>query len=457
MTRIINPVEYGKLSIVNAVIGILMTLFGLALQDYILRFYFDFDTAKKRRVFLGQIFSFLLFSSLFFSIALYCFGIIFAHSFFSEISFFPYFFIAILICFFHNFELIPDSIFRLHDKILLYLGISISKTASTILLSIFSIIFLEMGAEGPLTAQLFVSLVYGIFFFVYTIKHIDFSVSIQTISSALKFCLPIVFVLLASVALDSSDRLILQKFVDLSVVGYYSIGSTISAVLVMIGGSIDFAYTPFFYSTAKFETNPKNIFATAATFIFLFILFSASLPILFRREIIFLLAPPSYYPVIEIVPYLLLGAIFNSLFFIPIRGIYQENRTILLPLIIITGLLINIALNFLLIPSYNIFGAAYATIISSFIILSLTTYISQKLYFIPYQYKRFGKVILIFLAICFSYPILTFESILYSIILKAFFLIIFLPIAFYILQFFQPNEISGLKNILSSIKYKFQV
>ena len=67
---------------------------------------------------------------------------------------------------------------------------------------------------------------------------------------------------------------------------------------------------------------------------------------------------------------------------------YQEKRTLLLMYIIATAAAVNILLNFLLIPEYGGFGAAWATVIAVSVQFLIEYYFARKVFFIPFDFKK---------------------------------------------------------------------
>lgn len=450
MTRYLQSEQYGVLSIINAVTGIMMICYGLGAPNFIMRYYYEYDSANDRKYLLGSIISYVLIFTFLISILLTVSGDLIFNRLFKDIPFSPYMLLGIWICFFSMFEILPSELFRILDQALLFIVINLTKSVSTIMFSILSVVVLKRGAEGPLGASLIVTILFVIYYVYYLRDKIELNLHFSKIKECLKFGLPIVFLLLGRSLLDYTDRFILQWFVGLSIVGFYSVGSTVGSVLVMVAVSINSALMPFFFKTAKEESEAeaKEIFSYFFTYVGAAILFFGLCAVVFRCEIIYILAPPSYYSIIPVIPLIMIGAIMNSLFYIPVLGIYQEKKTIYLSFIIFVALIINIALNIILIPKFQMLGAALATAAASFIMLVSCFIISQKIYYIPYQYNRLFKLS-VSCILCYvlsdlaqGYPLLA------SIIIKSFIVVIF-PIFLYSARFFEPCEIEKIKHLIS--------
>ena len=78
-------------------------------------------------------------------------------------------------------------------------------------------------------------------------------------------------------------------------------------------------------------------------------------------------------------------------------GIHIQKKTHLIPIIVITAGLINVGLNFWLIPILDLFGAALATLISTLINHVILFGVSQKYYTIIYNRSKTLLVIGVFI------------------------------------------------------------
>ena len=75
------------------------------------------------------------------------------------------------------------------------------------------------------------------------------------------------------------------------------------------------------------------------------------------------MAPASYWSGIKIIPFIALAYYFNFLYSFPANYEFFCEKTVFISIGTLCAAIINIVLNFLLIPSYGILGAAIATLI----------------------------------------------------------------------------------------------
>jgi len=150
---------------------------------------------------------------------------------------------------------------------------------------------------------------------------------------------------------------------------------------------------------------------------------------------------PEYAGCEPMIPWILLGYVFQGINLIFLPGIYFEKKTRYMAYNTILAATVNIVANFLLIPVWGIVGSAIAATIGYITQATSTHYISQKLYKIPYDYPRFFLIIGLAMAFGFSNYVSHFSL---SIRLT---LIITFPLMLGLFRFFKKEEFNSLKSL----------
>jgi len=179
---------------------------------------------------------------------------------------------------------------------------------------------------------------------------------------------------------------------------------------------------------------------------FVFVLFWAGLGLsFFGKELIKLLAlNPDYWVAYQVVPYIILAYIFSGARYVVSLGLNFKRKTKYIAYTTIGVAILNIGLNFLLIPKYKMMGAAVATIIS-FAALYFTTYfIANRFYKIPYENLKLLKMLILAIVLFFLSTLLANLQILPRILIKIVILISF-PFILYLMNFYEEIEILSLK------------
>jgi O-antigen/teichoic acid export membrane protein len=137
--------------------------------------------------------------------------------------------------------------------------------------------------------------------------------------------------------------------------------------------------------------------------------------ILFANEILeIFFKNKAYANASTIFPIIMLSLQFYGFQGIVDYGIYLHKKVYIYIVISILGIVINIALNYFLIPKFGYIAAAFVTLITYFFTTSLTYYFSNKLHPMRIEWVRFFTpfvVLSIIYVVVINYPIMLFIKI----------------------------------------------
>lgn len=193
---------------------------------------------------------------------------------------------------------------------------------------------------------------------------------------ALMFNLPLLPHYLSQIVLNQSDRLMINYLVGSSEAGVYSVAYSISMVLLIVNTSILNTLNPWIYKKIE-EAKFKDIANTSYIILVVIAVLNLIL-IAVAPEAIAIMAPPQYYSAIWVIP-----PVTSSVFFIFMYSLFADfefyfEKTKLIMIASIFGALLNIALNYLLIPLFGFIAAGYTTLIC-YIIYVLVHYLFMRL------------------------------------------------------------------------------
>ncbi len=205
----------------------------------------------------------------------------------------------------------------------------------------------------------------------------------------LSFGLPLVSNFVSVWVLQLSDRYLLSLLGSLSQTASYAVAYSLGGVIgVMVLSPFQLAWPTTMFTLAKREDAPQ-------AFQFVFRWFSIALLVitfafsLISTSVLFLLFPPSYHAAAPIIPIVAVSTMFYGIYVIFTTGIGVQRKNWLAVIFTACSALINVGLNFVLIPRYGSIGAALSTLVA-YIMLALIAYIvNQRIYHIPYEIGMF--------------------------------------------------------------------
>lgn len=246
---------------------------------------------------------------------------------------------------------------------------------------------------------------------IYVFTRYGIKISRVWISNILKYGFPLLGTGIAVWVLTSTDRYFLAHFSDLSSVGIYAVGMKLANFLGMIAGALQLAWGPF-AANIQYEENAKMVYKRVFLLYFIINVIAVFLISMFAIDFLKIFTQPAYYPAKIVVPFLCFATIFNSGFFIVAIGISLTKKVQHTIWITILAALVNIISNFLLTPTYGVIGASFSLLMAFLAMFILTLIMSQKYYFIPYNYLRIvylllPSIIIIAISYYFDYRLYT--------------------------------------------------
>lgn len=352
--------------------------------------------------------------------------------------------------------LIPFGLLRMKRKSMKFSSIKFLQIIIAVSLNLYFVMSLNMGAMGVMSAQLIAS-VCGLFLFIPVIlNYIDFGLDLKMLKNMIRFGLPTIPANLSAIILQVADRPILNALAP-DKLATYGINYRLGIPMMLFVTVFEYAWKPFYLSNFR-EKNAKELFSrvltyftavSAAIFIFVtfYIEFIVRMPFIGGKFI-----NPAYWSGMEIIPIILAGYYFNGLYTNFAAGFLIEKKTAYLPVAVIFAAVINLIMNFTLIPIIGYTGAAWATLGAYFASALVLYILSLKIYPIEYEWKRIfilsGLTAFIFFA---DKLLLTDMSLTVRFFSKTGLVLIFI-ILLRIFGFFTKQEIISIKSILKRRK-----
>ncbi|TCT26462.1 O-antigen/teichoic acid export membrane protein [Melghiribacillus thermohalophilus] len=376
-TYYLSPSEYAIMTTVQTLVGLFEIFLIFSLKGAITRFYYDFkDQTIKQREYLGSILLFSILLSSCIAVVLIYFYEFIGGILFNNIPVFPFYFYLIGISWASALLSIPMALFRVQEKAGLFVLINTVKAALIMLLTIYLIIGKGLGAESALISQLLFTSILLIFSYILQYKSFKFKINLNFVKQSLKYSIPMMPHVASVWIINSSDRIILEKFVDLNDLGVYSLAVQISMVLALFYTSVNNAFVPRYM---RLRTEEKQAEAEKLLKIFFYIVLVfglISIPVaMFGLKLI---SSSGFYGPILLLPSLLIAQIIKGFYYIPVAKILYEKKTKSIATSSSLSAMINVIISLILIPVIGIFGAVCSTIVSESVRLLLMLKASKR-------------------------------------------------------------------------------
>lgn len=244
-TRYLSPHDYGILSYTTVLVAFFMLAGSLAIQPYLVRYFYECPTKEASREFFGTIFLFLAVYNLALLGAALALGPLVFRWFGIQVPFAPYVQLALLCAAIETLALIPLNYFRARERAGAYIALSLAMTVLNGGLSLYLVAGRGMGVLGKYVGQLAGDVVLlGVFLLIMARIAVP-CWRMAHVQAAMAFCLPLVPAQFLATVANMADRLILERKVSLAELGMYSIGFAVASSVVALLGGVYSAIQPY--------------------------------------------------------------------------------------------------------------------------------------------------------------------------------------------------------------------
>lgn len=390
-TRCLSTSDYGCVAILDLTAGILAILIGGGVAQAVVRFHFeDQGENSERRAWWTGLTWVVACATLIVSPMILCRGLLAELTLDPSVgdgSFFYLLAVSTLWC--NTVASLVETWLRVRKWSGVFVTVSFGRLLLNIGLNVWFLVGLDMGVVGLLIGNLIAAAVNTLVLvsiFARTLRGFLFDSAM--LRRLLAFGAPLIVTALLSLLMHEADRYFLKHYAGLGEVGVYSlaykIGQAVNMLFLIPFSAI---WNVVMYEMAA-EPEPQKNYARVYeyfTYALLIVTLAASL---FAYPLLPLLTPGEYSQAVDLIPIILLAYMLFAMhqqFSVP--ALLAKRTAALIP-VSIAGVVVNVVLNFLLIPQFGAAGAAWASVATygTFSFVGLYRYRSFDRY--PYPFAR---------------------------------------------------------------------
>lgn len=412
-TRAFSKSEYGMMDLINTWNSFSQMIIPLGLPYAILRFYQEYNKKENdRNKNIGTLFTSIISLSL-------------IYIFINEI-FKPY-----LVKYFYNnsvdqkllyisygivcFTIISEyfqSINRIEFRLKRFLFLNLSSFIILVSLGYFFAITMNMRISGFFYAALLSSFFKFLLASILGHKDIKFSFQTSIMVDALKYSFPMVLVLLLYNLTNIIDRVLIQNFLDIDVIGDFSVVNRINGVYKIFLDSFHYAWIPYAISII---TKPNRNLEYQKSY-FYYILISGILlllSVLFTKELLTFFAPrylnTEKYVYMSLITSQIKGiGMFYGLGMLITKKTYYELISVSISVIF------NVIVSVFLVEKLGLYGIIFGTLIGVVFYVMIDRYNSRKIANLEFALKN--EIITILIILTFTVVVIEFNHIEISVV-----------------------------------------
>ncbi len=371
-THLLTTGDYGVVSLYTVWIGILTPIIGLGLHLSVSRAKIEFKDHFEQYV--SSIISLV--------VGLFILSLLIIYIFRVEIlaitkiptNLLSFLVIQVLMSIFASIGL---GLFQFQFQYKIVSIINVTRSVVSVLTSVLLIVFVFSNSrvEGKIIGVFIVELVLGCGIAIYLLRKGKVVFNYNYWKFGLYYSVPFVFGSLSFILNSQFDRILINEYIGSSETGLYSFAYSIGMLLLLLGVSVKQALNPWIYEKLDKETH-EPVIEIYKQFIYVFSLVTI-LMLYISPELVQVLSAKDFWSSGKILPWIVLSAYFQLLILNEQETQMFLKKTALNSFIIVLGAIINIVLNYIVIPSYGVIGAAITTLVTYSFMFLIMYYVNS--------------------------------------------------------------------------------
>jgi O-antigen/teichoic acid export membrane protein len=343
-----------------------------------------------------------------------------------------------------NYEQLT-ALFRVEERSTAFVLASLANILVTVGATVLLVVVLDQGALGVLVGNFTGTLAVYLALLGYRREQLGLELDRGLLREMNRFGLPLVPSALFLWATNFSDRFFLVTLTDAAEVGRYSLAVRIASALVLLLTAFRTAWPAFAYSLEE-DREARRTYGFVLTYLLFVTSWIALALSLLAPWLVRWLAPsnPDFWPAADVVPPLAFAAVAFGGYIVMAIGVGRARRTQFNWVVTGAAASVNVALNLALIPTYGMAGAAVATIASYTLMFAGMTLNAQRVYRVPYQWRRVTTLVAVAVALTLVGKALDAPLTLAIAIALVY------PLALLPLRFYLPSELARVRRLVGA-------
>lgn len=383
----LDPEDYAIIGFYNSFNSLLTPFVLFYFNQYYMREYFYRKTDDREILRAVMFKSFIFFSGLLWFMSVI--GLVIYMRYFnaeSSIPIFPYVVLSLLPLFFAGIYRLELIDYKVQRNSVSYLKLSLFTSILTALFSVFFVVFAKWHALGRMIGTLSGPLIVFVYLFYKNRKLFKIKFDWNIFRQSLMFCYPLVIAAMLTFFSNGYEKVILERHVDLALLGIYSIGVSFSSYLHVFSTALSDTFSPDIYESLaqkNFRRMAKYTFLQLGIMAIIVLLF-----IIFAKWAVYLLTAGRYLDSTPVARIASLSMLTSGFYGAISSIVYAYKKTKLFLYAKIIGSVVCIVMFNLMIASYGIYGAAWGHVLSH----AVMTICLGTLFFLSMKSKIMYKI-----------------------------------------------------------------
>ena len=391
ITRIVNPVEYGRLSIFTMYEGIIVMVLCLGLDQALVRWFYDNDKVEYRRA--------LLFRCITLPVLVCCiFSVIAIVLSATDIISFEFSTkIVVMLCLYSLCGMIyrfSQLLVRLSYQTKLYSMLNIIQKVSYVCIALVLLFATQINDFNILAFATLFS-----YFICMTISILAqrnmWAVSKNDPSKChvpqkelLKYAYPYIFSMGITTFFQAVDKLSLNYYCTYTEVGIYSSTMTLVHIFAIIQTTFNTLWAPMAVEHYSKDKEDRSFYQKGNKIITV-VMFFIGLSLILCKDLFALLLGEKYREAAYILPFLIFNPIMYTISETTVSGLVFKKKSSMQVVVAAVSCAVNLVGNTILVPDLGCQGAAISTGLSYIVFFTMRTFLSNRYFKVDFKLGKF--------------------------------------------------------------------
>ncbi len=392
ITRLVDPVEYGQLSIFMMYSNLAVMILCLGLDQALVRFYYQDDSIAYKRALLFRCIKLPIIITFWSSVIIILLSVFKIVSFEFTIPVMILLSVCVFVQLIYRFSLL---LVRLAYKSKKYSFLNVLQKLTYVVLAVGLLYFMR---NNNLLALVIATVSSYVVCMIVSILMQPEEWDLGRVGNEenivipqrdlLKYAIPFILSMSITQLFHAIDKISLNHFCTYAEVGVYSSAMTLVQVFAIVQTSFNTVWAPM--QVEHYTKDPEDhSFYKKANQVITVVMFFLGLSLILAKDIFAVLLGNKYREAAYILPFLIFNPIMYTISETTCGGIVFMKKSKMQIVVAVGACITNIIGNTLLVPALGCRGAAISTGISYIVFFSLRTFIANKYYYTDFNLKKF--------------------------------------------------------------------
>lgn len=403
-THFLTPQDYGVLELLDLAVSLIGMFVGMGIGAAIFRYYYAYEGSEREEVFSTALLFVFFVSIIVFAIVLLSTREL-SELIFDSREYGKYIFWMMISAFFSILSSVPEAYVQARQSSVLFTTVNLITLLVNLTLNIWVVAFLKMGVMGLVYVSALMRCLNTVSWLLITVPRAGLRFSKKKLKEMLEYGLPLLPANLGLFAIGFADRFFLSHLGTLQAVGLYSLGYKFGYLInLLLIQPVNRIWQAQVFEIAKGE-DASVVIGKMFTYFSVVVMFAVLGLSILIKEVISLVADPSYLSAYLVVPFIALAGYFRGAYFFFQSGLLIKKKTKYVSYAVLGGVIVNLTTNFFLVTRFSFQGAAWACLLSNGVMAALVYLFSKRILYIHFEWFRllhvFSLAVLLFLLSCF--------------------------------------------------------